>query len=133
VEAEDGSANVFLTGPGIDVEKRLAYGHDQKEDCEQETEARILIREAVPKIEHYTEANAEQRCALQEAQGARQLAACILHEHRRRQDAGDSRTSLRSDGYTPNFLKNESNAVQMPPPEFRRFCICVRCAASRAF
>jgi hypothetical protein len=24
-----------------------------------------------------------------------------------------SRTSLRSDGYTPNFLKNESNAVQM--------------------
>jgi hypothetical protein len=28
-----------------------------------------------------------------------------------------SRLSLRSDGYTPNFLKNESNAVQMPPPD----------------
>src|SRR5438034_998843 len=41
------------------------------------------------------------------------------------------RTSLRSDGYTPNFLKNESNAVQMLPPAFRRFCICARCAASR--
>src|SRR4029077_18424933 len=66
VEAEDGSANVFLTGPGIDVEKRLAYGHDQKEDCEQESSI-------IPK---QTPSNAA-RCRRHKGQGSSPRAYCM--------------------------------------------------------
>ena len=89
VQAKDGAADVFMAGPGIDVEQALPFRHHQQQDGESQGDAGVAVGVWPAQVEQQTEADSEHGDTLQETERAGEFAERILHDGGRREDGGD--------------------------------------------